>query len=112
MQSLTASTVSHLVSALRLSVDTMLGVLGSCGNTGGNASFAEMGNAIDAIVGEDESGLELSSEHQLVLACVWLNLKECALTAGKIVALEGVEIRAEEAEVLGELMVNILTCCR
>ena len=35
--------------------------------------------------------MELSDDHQLVLACCWLNLKECALATAAIVktALKG-----------------------
>ena len=30
---------------------------------------------------DDDFFVEISVDHQLVLACCWLNLKECALTA-------------------------------
>ena len=57
MQILGHDTVSKVISTLRASVETMLRVLTAGaeadgeGGKGNNASFADMGTAIDAVVG-------------------------------------------------------------
>ena len=55
MQILDPNAISKVISTLRASVETMLRVLtagaDADGEEGNNASFAEMGTAIDAVVG-------------------------------------------------------------
>lgn len=63
----------------------MLQRLSPEGNREGNSSFADMSLAIDNIVDSDEPLVEISGEHNLILACCWLNLKECSLLAAHLV---------------------------
>ena len=97
-----------LINELEKSVQFMLQILGRP-----NASFADMGVAVDQIVGKatndnDTMGeVNISEDHSLVLACAWLNIKEaCLLTS---------ELRSDSPEVVeraGQLLIKVLTSTR
>ena len=102
-----------LVKTLKASTDFMLTVL-SGGEKGKNASFADMSLAVEAVVSEhlkvdeDDNSVNISDEHSLVLACAWLNLKECALVASQIVDVESADLVHEA----GMVMTTVLTGSR
>ncbi|XP_062874157.1 tRNA (32-2'-O)-methyltransferase regulator THADA [Trichomycterus rosablanca] len=56
-------------------------------------SFCDMGNAISALIGQGDGGLDreeeenvlLSEEHSLVLTCCWVTLKELGIFLGSLV---------------------------
>lgn len=90
-----------------------------------NASFEDMGRAVDAIVGEEvaSEAIQISDDHQLVLACAWLNLKEVSLLCGYIVKhgklveladgdLLGVSLTPKLVSECGLLLETCLTRCR
>ena len=56
--------------------------------------------------------MELSDDHQLVLACCWLNLKECALTTAAIVKTALKDLSYENAKDCGAILTSVLTRCR
>jgi len=66
--------------------------IGKKGSEVQNASFADMGEAIEHLLSEsstnddEDSTVSLSDNHSLVLACAWLNLKETALVASSSVS--------------------------
>ena len=97
---------AHLVDILSASVDYMLTIL-SGGVKGKNASFADMGIAVDTVVSdcgqESEDNVIISDQHSLVLACAWLNLKECCLIASKFI-----DGASEVVERAGQIMITVL----
>ena len=108
--------LDRLVLCLEETVKFMLGKLSNQDLE--NASFAEMSAAIDAIIdGTDNDGdnVEISEEHQLILACSWLNLKECALLSALIVSTFDTrepEVSPEIVSKCGQILVDVLTKCR
>ncbi|XP_071800495.1 tRNA (32-2'-O)-methyltransferase regulator THADA-like [Asterias amurensis] len=110
-------------------------VSGADGSSGMAPSFCQMGEAIEGLItemaayqinddddydgaGEDKM-MSLSEEHQLILACCWLNLKECSLLIGAIVETmplshdhdNGV-LTFDQLTLMANLLVEILTRCR
>ncbi|XP_022090994.1 thyroid adenoma-associated protein homolog [Acanthaster planci] len=97
-------------------------------------SFGQMGEAIERLIadlaayrtGEEEAGeggneemLGLSEEHQLILACCWLNLKECSLLLGGLaealpMCSEGDPgiLTFDQVTMMANILVAILTRCR
>lgn len=87
-------------------------------------SFAEMGEAIESMISKQENKdidsdlpLTLSPAHQLVLNCIWLNLKVSCALASDLVELD-CEQQAQPAqgrqfaERCARLPVAVLTRCR
>ena len=64
-----------------------------------------MGIAVEAMTASDEATVTISEDHNLVLACAWLNLKESCLVASKL--FESSVIRRA-----GQLMITVLTGTR
>ncbi|XP_038073964.1 thyroid adenoma-associated protein homolog isoform X2 [Patiria miniata] len=101
-------------------------------------SFGQMGEAIEKLIADlaayrvgegEESGeggggggeemLALSEEHQLILACCWLNLKECSLLLGALVEtmpLCGEDdpgiLTFDQLTLMADILVDVLTRCR
>ncbi|XP_019627525.1 PREDICTED: thyroid adenoma-associated protein homolog isoform X1 [Branchiostoma belcheri] len=85
-------------------------------------SFADMGEAISSIIcesGDQEGGqddIALTPEHELVLACCWLNIKEAGLLLGQLVdsVLQNdcELLTPEQVQFIGRMYVRILTQCR
>lgn len=84
-------------------------------------SFAEMGEAIESMISKQENKdidpdlpLTLSPAHQLVLNCIWLNLKVSCALASDLVDLdcEQPAQRRQFAERCARLPVAVLTRCR
>ena len=99
-----------LINELEKSVQFMLQILGRP-----NASFADMGVAVEQIVVQHSQGetldtqgeVHISEDHSLVLACAWLNIKEACLLAS--------ELRSDSPEVIeraGQLLIKVLTSTR
>ena len=85
--------------------------------------FAEMGEAIEDLIGEESSdqtsNVEISENHQLILACAWLNLKECSLVAAQLAKTLGVDpstrsrsLTPDQVEDCLGIMISVLTRCR
>ncbi|KAK3907989.1 hypothetical protein KUF71_003121 [Frankliniella fusca] len=128
-----AGTEDRLLLLLEANVDLCLNMLAcrASADTAFNPSFAEMGEAIDSIVsrpgrpgaaGEDgdDDGLPLtlSPAHQLVLNCIWLNLKMCCVLASDLLEVdwqgEGAGTPQSQlfAERCARLPVSVLLRCR
>ncbi|XP_066282258.1 tRNA (32-2'-O)-methyltransferase regulator THADA-like [Branchiostoma lanceolatum] len=85
-------------------------------------SFADMGEAISSIICEsgDQEGeqddIALTPEHELVLACCWLNIKEAGLLLGQLVdsvlQKDCDLLTPEQGQFIGRIYVRILTQCR
>lgn len=95
-------------------------------------SFAEMGQAIDSMVsvsrtasafdaeagdGDDDATLTLSPAHQLVLNCIWLNLKASCALASDLAEVDFPGLaqscsRRDYAERCARLPIAVLTRCR
>lgn len=111
LERLPADFYSALIDQLEKSVDFNLAVL-----SGGakNASFAEMGISVENMIPKSESHDDdaeevcISDEHSLVLACAWLNLKECCLVASKLYAASSTDV----VERAGHLITTVLTGTR
>ena len=97
-----------LINELEKSVQFMLQILGRP-----NASFADMGVAVEQIVGRQsqcgdiKGEVNISEDHSLVLACAWLNIKEACLLSS--------ELRSTSPEVIeraGQLLIKVLTSTR
>lgn len=112
MRSLSPNLVEALIETLEKSVSVMLSKISV--DLGANSSFADMSEAIDAIIDHDpdQDHVEISEEHQLVLACAWLNLKESALLCASLVS-DCLELMSPDLVVkAGGILVTILTMCR
>ena len=113
--------LNQLIETLTRSVQLMLDSLSvQKKETADSASFADMGQAIEALIDTEEEHVEISGEHQLVLACAWLNLKECSLLSGFLVKtcdlspeiVKNDTLNAELVKQCGEILTNVLTRCR
>lgn len=121
-----AGTEDRLLLLLEANMDLCLNMLAcrASADTAFNPSFAEMGEAIDSMVarpgrraGEDgdDDGLPLtlSPAHQLVLNCIWLNLKMCCALASDLLEVDweggGPQGFAERC---ARLPVSVLLRCR
>ncbi|XP_071494051.1 tRNA (32-2'-O)-methyltransferase regulator THADA-like [Diadema antillarum] len=113
-----------------------LGVHGLQGNSEGDSqhispSFGKMGEEIEKLVmdlgerggagGEDseESTAILSTEHQLILSCCWLTLKESSLLMGALAKIAPPFgdashnlLDKQQFELMSDCLVQILTKCR
>lgn len=65
--------------------------------------------------------MEISQDHQLVLACSWLNLKECSLMAGFLVKScdlltsesgDNFCLHLDAINSCGNILMTVLTKCR
>ncbi|XP_040577001.1 uncharacterized protein [Lepeophtheirus salmonis] len=112
----------RLVEALERSVQTMLRIMNP-DNEEENPSFEKMGVSIQSYLeDEDEIPIEISGDHQLLLSCAWLNIKECALLSGFIVKSCHLVTHPEESEIFTlsqdlvdrccKIVMTILRCCR
>lgn len=96
---------AQLCEQLEKSVGFMLNILGS-----NNASFAEMGVAVENMIQENnQEAVTISDEHSLILACAWLNLKECCLLAAKLSLYCSADEVTDRA---GLLIISVLTGTR
>ncbi len=106
------SLIVKLVAAIRLSTDSMLSKLG--GSRDSNASFAEIDEALDELAEDDDpedvTNNSISEERRLVLACAWLNLKECSLLSAKLIETQS--LSPQLIKMCMEVMIQILTRCR
>ncbi|XP_078591502.1 tRNA (32-2'-O)-methyltransferase regulator THADA-like [Branchiostoma floridae x Branchiostoma japonicum] len=85
-------------------------------------SFADMGEAISSIICESgdqargQDDIALTPEHELVLACCWLNIKEAGLLLGQLVDSvlqhKSEILIPEQVQFIGRMYVRILTQCR
>jgi hypothetical protein len=104
---------SELAKVLATTVNCMLQLL-SGGSKTKNASFAEMGIAVENLLDQDsadvagEDQVNISDEHSLILACAWLNLKECCLVSSKVFATSEIGV----IETCGQVILSVLTGTR
>lgn len=105
---------TDLINELERSIQFMMEIL-SGGNRNKNASFAQMGIAVESMISEEameedltDDKVAISDDHSLVLACAWLNLKECCLVASKMYR----DARPEIIERAGQLIISVLTGTR
>lgn len=74
-----------------------------------------MDEAIEFLIQTQEANhgesVEISVDHQLVLACAWLNLKECSLLAGNLVKTCP-ELNILSISKCGNILTSVLTRCR
>ncbi|TRY78337.1 hypothetical protein TCAL_10660 [Tigriopus californicus] len=104
--------VSDLVATLQKSVGIMLATLShDSSNSNVSPSFAEMDEAIEELIQAQEESVEISVDHQLVLACAWLNLKECSLLAGTLVKTCS-KLDIPSISKCGAILTSVLTRCR
>ncbi|XP_077992794.1 tRNA (32-2'-O)-methyltransferase regulator THADA-like [Glandiceps talaboti] len=123
------SLIGQILSMVETIINSMLQVLfGKNANpdTDTSPDFAEMGLAIDEVIaeslGEDseyEESAVISTEHQLILACCWLNIKECSQLLGSFAnkfsfSLESSNglLTTEQVRTMADIFVKILTKCR
>jgi hypothetical protein len=65
---------NSLMDNLETAIEVMLRIMG------GHQDFAQMGQAVGSLT-TTEDEVTISDEHSLVMACAWLNLKECCLVS-------------------------------
>ncbi|XP_034237777.1 LOW QUALITY PROTEIN: thyroid adenoma-associated protein homolog [Thrips palmi] len=124
-----AGAEGRLLGLLEDNVDLCLNLL-ACRASSDSAfapSFAEMGEAIDSMVSRPSSDVEVADEealpltlspaHQLVLNCIWLNLKASCALASDLAEVDFPGLvqscsRRDFAERCARLSVVVLTRCR
>ncbi|XP_037072254.1 uncharacterized protein LOC119093403 [Pollicipes pollicipes] len=83
-------------------------------------SFADMGVALESVLvaaGDAAGGsVVLSQQYQLVLACCWLNLKECSYFLGELItaclARHGPGMDVPTLQRVVRVLRRVLTGCR
>ncbi|XP_072030683.1 tRNA (32-2'-O)-methyltransferase regulator THADA-like [Amphiura filiformis] len=94
-------------------------------------SFGQMGEAIDGLIGalshvqldgveKKEDTTAVSDEHQVVLSCCWLNLKESSVLLGALAEScplcdeenKGGLLQLSHLQRIADIMIEILTKCR
>ncbi|XP_075232617.1 tRNA (32-2'-O)-methyltransferase regulator THADA [Lycorma delicatula] len=87
-------------------------------------SFADMGESIISIAhqskifnefGNNDDGdeeIQLSSAYQLILNCIWLNIKTCCSLSSKLITTSLLDVNINFINRCVELIVNVLRKCR
>uniref|UniRef100_T1IPS1 Uncharacterized protein n=1 Tax=Strigamia maritima TaxID=126957 RepID=T1IPS1_STRMM len=117
--------IHELIDLVADIIKHVLSILASKSNSNCQApSFEDMGLAIDNIIDAeginmDENNPTLSVEHQLILSCCWLTLKECSFLMSKLVIKMSFSYPTKSAVLNPTLvrrmtddLVNILFGCR
>nr|CAD7437773.1 unnamed protein product [Timema bartmani] len=114
---LNAAEVERLVCLMESVVAHLLSVLASKANNITNfaPSFAEMAEAIDStfcdiLSRDEEEVMDITPAHQLVINCIWFNLKACCNLSSELASIESTA--SDIAERCGLLIVRVLKQCR
>ncbi|CAG2056777.1 unnamed protein product [Timema podura] len=114
---LNAAEVESLVCLMESVVAHLLSVLASKANNITNfaPSFAEMAEAIDStfcdiLSRDEEEVMDITPAHQLVINCIWFNLKACCNLSSELASIESTT--SDIAERCGLLIVRVLKQCR
>nr|CAD7395985.1 unnamed protein product [Timema poppensis] len=114
---LNAAEVERLVCLMERVVAHLLSVLASKANNITNfaPSFAEMAEAIDStfcdiLSRDEEEVMDTTPAHQLVINCIWFNLKACCNLSSELASIESTA--SDIAERCGLLIVRVLKQCR
>ncbi len=94
-------------------------MLGRLSSRDAFADFSDMAEAVEAVCEGEEETVEISDEHQLVLACAWLNLKECCLLSTLLVQTFELSdggapgtLSVADVEKCCEVVIDVLARCR
>ena len=113
--------VQSLLDVFGESLDFMLDLLAGSAGESNNASFADMGVAVEDMIRDaqrdemasDDDTIGISDAHSLVLSMLWLNIKECALVACEVAtSLRPEFISSQDFETCAGMMRKILVKCR
>nr|CAD7392070.1 unnamed protein product [Timema cristinae] len=114
---LNSAEVERLVCLMERVVAHLLSVLASkaINITNFAPSFAEMAEAIDStfcdiLSRDEEEVMDITPAHQLVINCIWFNLKACCNLSSELASIESTA--SDIAERCGLLIVRVLKQCR
>uniref|UniRef100_K1PGZ0 Thyroid adenoma-associated protein n=1 Tax=Magallana gigas TaxID=29159 RepID=K1PGZ0_MAGGI len=114
----------HYLSLVQLNtqiIQTMLGIMARGSESEGCPSFAEIGQALESLILENEEDYSqteaLSGEHQYLLSWCWVNIKESCLSLGHLSRVmisfsDEMDTKVEVVQSIGDTFIRVLTQCR